>query len=176
MSIYEQLEESLYDSCEAALADYYPDTPIIFTHVNGPELSNPYIAMQIMFVEQMGRTQTSTLADPVYGEDDEIIHYTLNSQAHYEVTVQFSGVGTSAGSMTFDLHHLLNTTLVWEKFQLNNLYPIRKTEVRRAPILRETQWVERYNFDVVFTYSVTTNQVVDTIEFIRFKQEMSKAL
>lgn len=172
MSIYEQLEESLYDSCEAVLADYYPDTPIIFTHVNGPEPSNPYIAMQIMFVEQIGRTQTSTRADAVYGEGGEITHYVLNSQAQYETTVQVSCIGSEAGTLAFDFHHLLNTTVVWEKFQLQNLYPIRKTDIRRSPILRETKWVDRYNFDVTFNFSVSTNQIVDIIEYLKYKIEL----
>lgn len=171
MSIYSQLETSLYDSCVAGLSNYYPNTPIIFSHGSGPEPNVPYITLQILSVEQMGRTQTATRADPVYNEDEEITHYVLNSQGHYEVTVQFSGVGSNAGGLTFDFHHLLNTTLVWEKFQINSLYPIRKTDVRRAPMLRETQWVERYNFDVVFTYSVSTNQTVDVIEYYTLTRE-----
>lgn len=171
MSIYEQLENSLYDSCELALADYYPNSPIIFTHGTGSEPKVPYITLQILFVEQIGRTETATRADPVYDEEGEITHYELNSKAQYEVTVQFSGMGSSAGALAFDLHHLLNTTLVWEKFQLHNLYPIRKSEVRRAPLLRETEWVDRYNFDVIFTYSVSTNQKVDVIEYITFMRK-----
>lgn len=171
MSIYEQLEDSLYASCEAALSEYYPTAPILFTNQGGQEPSVPYVSIQIVFAEQMGRTQTATRADPIYDEDGEITHYVLNSQAHYETTVQISCIGSRAGAMAFDFHHLLNTTLVWEKFQLNNLYPIRKTEVRRAPILRETDWIERYNFDVFFTYSVSTNQMVDVIEYFTITQQ-----
>ena len=172
MSIFEKLEVHLHTACEEALESCHPDTCIIFSNQSGQEPSNPYIVLDILFNEQIGRTQTATRADPVYGEDGEITHYTLNSQAQYEVTVQVSCIGSKAGAMAFDFHHLLNTTLVWERFQLQNLYPIRKTDVRRSPILRETKWVDRYNFDVTFNFAVSTNQTVDIIEYLKYKIEL----
>lgn len=172
MSIFEKLEVSLHTACEEALESYHPNTLIIFSNQSGQEPSNPYIVLDVLFNEQIGRTQTSTRADPVYGEGGEIAHYTLNSQAHYEVTVQVSCIGSEAGTLAFDFHHLLNTTLVWEKFQLQNLYPIRKTDIRRSPVLRETKWVDRYNFDVTFTFAVSTNQTVDIIEYLKYRIEL----
>lgn len=171
MSIYSQLRNSLYDSLDLIVSEYYPNTPIIFSHQDGDEPAVTYIDLQELFVEQQGRVQTSTrtsqVVDPVTGE----IKNMLNTQAHYEVEYQLGFTGSKAGDIAYDLHHLINTTPVWEKFQLHSLYPIRKTEVRRSPLLRETQWIERFLFDVTFTYSVSTDQEVDVIEFISFAIE-----
>jgi len=162
MSIFQQLRDSLYDSFSLVLADYYPTTPIIFSHQDGDEPNTTYLDLQEISVEQVGRVQTSTRTEEI--DDDGIIRNMLNTQAHYETVIQVGFVGSQSGNIAYDLHHLINTTPMWEKFQLHNLYPIRKSEVRRSPLLRETKWVERFLFDVTFTYSVSTNQEVDVIE------------
>lgn len=172
VSIYEQLEDSLIDSFEEALPERYAGTPIIFSHGMGLEPKDTYIVLDIINMVQIGRTQTSTRASPKQEVDEEQIDYELTSKGDYEVTVQVSAIGKKAGAIATDLHHLINTTPVWEKFQLNELYPIRKTDVRRSPVLRDTRWVERMNMDVTFTYSVYTKQDIDVIEKVGFKYEI----
>tara|TARA_R110000744_G_C19371770_1_gene563156 strand:+ start:28443 stop:28958 length:516 start_codon:yes stop_codon:yes gene_type:complete len=167
MSIFTTVRTDIRASTVDALSDTYPTTPIIFSHQNGEEPAVTYIDIQEINTTQIGRTQTSTRTTDVTVEGD--LKGYLNSQNHYEITIQYSVTGSQSGDIAHDLHHLLNTTPVWEKFQLNNLYPIRKSDVRRAPILRETQWIDRYNFDVTFTYSVVTEQIVDVVEYATFE-------
>ena len=164
MSIYSQVRQALRLGTLVVLNDYFPTTDaknkgIIYSHTSGTEPTTPYVVIQIVKVNQEGRTSYSSYAD-------EIENLTIVN--HYKITAQFSFVGTLAGDMAYDFDNaIINNTVIREAFQRLNLAPVEKSTLRRVPALRETKWIEYENLDVVFTYAVKTTQAVDIIEHIR---------
>jgi hypothetical protein len=59
-----------------------------------------------------------------------------------------------------------NNPVIHEEFSRYGLGYMRKSSIRRAPQKRETEWVEYQNIDVTFSYTVSTQQVVDVIEAV----------
>lgn len=163
MSIYSSVRSALRIGTLKVLAEYFPtksaqDKAIIYSHTSGTEPSVPYVVIQIVSVNQVGKTSYSTYASSA--ENLTIIN-------HYEIMAQFSFCGTTAGDMAYDFNNsIINNTVTREAFQLVNLAPINKSTLRRVPSKRDTAWVEYENLDVTFTYAVKTNQAVDIIEHI----------
>jgi len=163
MSVYSQVRESLRLGTLKVLDEYFPtdalkNEAILYSHTNGTEPSKPYVVIQIVSANQVGRTSYSTLTD----EDENL---TIITQ--YEIVTQFSFCGSLAGDMAFDFNNAINNNVImWEAFQKNKLAPLRKSTLRRLPIKRETQWIEYQNLDVTFSYAVKTTQKVDVVERI----------
>lgn len=163
MSIYSSVRSALRTGTLKVLADYFPtktlqDKGIIFSHVSGLEPTIPYVVIQIVSVNQVGRTSYST-----YASDAE----NLTIVNHYEIMAQFSFCGSTAGDMAYDFNNsIINNTVTREAFQVLNLAPINKSTLRRVPSRRDAVWVEYENLDVTFTYAVKTTQAVDIIEHI----------
>lgn len=160
MSIYKDVRSALRLGTLKILEEEFPTTQVIFSHLNGEEPSDPYVVIQIITEDQVGRTQYSTFAD-----ETENLH--INT--HYELLVQFSFIGSTAGAMSFTFNQAVtNNVVVWEAFQKNNLAPLRKSNLRRVPVKRETNWVEYHNIDVTFSYAVKTVQPIDVVERVSF--------
>lgn len=166
MSIYSEVRAAIRKGSLKALEDYFPTSTeqnagIIFSHVSGPEPSTPYVVINILGHSQIGHQDQSTLAD----ENEQ-----LSIQVQYEVRAQFSFCGSLAGDMcqTFN-QRIRNNVVVWEEFQKNNLQIREKSDPRRAPQKRETQWVEYWNMDVTFAYCVETRQDIDVVEHVIIK-------
>lgn len=166
MSIYSQVRQALRFGTLVVLKDYFPTTNaqnagIIFSHLSGTEPTIPYVVIQIIKVNQEGRTSYSTSANDT--ENLTIVN-------HYRISAQFSFIGTLAGDMGYDFNNAINNNVVmWEAFQKYNLTPVEKSVLRRVPALRDTKWIEYENLDVVFTYAVKTTQAVDIVEQIILK-------
>lgn len=159
MSIYSDVRTNVRDVALAALSAEFPTTPIIFSHVNGPEPAESYVIVNILSVDQQGHGGSSTVVEPI---DEETA--TLNFHGAYEVLVQYSFCGSQSGAVANEFNHRINNDpLVRLEIQRNNLGFMRKSPVRRAPQKRDTQWVEYNNMDVTFNYIVNTSTVVDTV-------------
>lgn len=117
-----------------------------------------------MQIEQVGKGYTSTLVN----ELDE-----LTIQANYNIYTQFSFVGSKSGEMSQVFTQQLNNVLVREEWQRNSINLRTKTNIRRAPQKRDTKWVEYHNMDVVFTYAVNTQQIVDVVEAVIIVDELT---
>lgn len=167
MSIYSEVRQALRKGTLVVLADYFPttlsqDKGIIFSHTGGTEPTTPYVVIQIIKVNQEGRTSCSTAA----GEVDE----KLTIVNHYKITAQFSFIGTLAGDMAYDFDNaIINNTVIREAFQKFDLAPVEKSTLRRVPALRNTTWIEYENLDVTFSYAVKSTQAVDIVEHIVLK-------
>jgi hypothetical protein len=48
----------------------------------------------------------------------------------------------------------------------NKLSVMRKSNARRQPRKRDTKWVEYFNQDIVFSYILNTQEVVDWVEAV----------
>lgn len=163
MPIYTDVRQAIRKGALAALSEY-PTTPVIFSHTNGTEPAESYVVINILNIEQVGKGYTSTLVN----ELDE-----LTIQANYNVYAQFSFIGSKSGDMSQSFTQRLNNVLFREELIRNNLGLRTKTNIRRAPQKRDTKWVEYHNMDVVFTYAVNTQQVVDVVEAVIIVDEIT---
>jgi hypothetical protein len=137
-----------------------PEVLVNYSHPppDATEPPNPYVVVNIITQRQIGRVETATRTD------DE---FNMWFNTHYEVDVQFSFCGSTAGDLAYEFQQmLLNNVVVTEAFQIYNLAPIRKSNVRRAPQKRDTGWVEYQNMDVTFSYAVQTVQPIDWVEHV----------
>lgn len=157
-TIYSSIRTAVRSGVLKVFENHTPVPQVIYSHTNGVEPSGPYVVVQIITQRQIGRVESSTRTD------DE---FNLWFTAHYEVDVQFSFCGSTAGDLAYEFQQmLLNNVVVNEAFQVNNLAPIRKSNLRRAPQKRDTGWVEYQNMDITFSYTVQTIQPIDWVEHV----------
>lgn len=163
MAIFTELKQAIRTSAIAALSEF-TNPMVIFSHENGPEPSVSYVVINVLQIEQVGKGYTSTLVN-------ELNELTI--QANYNVYVQLSFIGSQSGDMSQSFTQRLNNVLFREELIRNNLGLRTKTNIRRAPQKRDTKWVEYHNMDVVFTYAVNTQQIVDVIEAVIIVDELT---
>lgn len=161
MNIYTLVRKAARDSILTTLPEFFPtsveqNAGVIFSHTNGAEPSIPYVVINILSIEQQGHHSTS----PLSNIDEEIV-----SSAFYEVMVQYSFCGSSAGDMAQSFsHRVSNNPLVSMEQQRNKLAFMRKSTVRRAPQKRDTTWVENFNIDITYNYVLNEVVTVDIVE------------
>lgn len=155
-SIYRKLEDGLRDVSLVANKNF-PSTPLIFSHQNGSEPSQTFISINILRVEQQGR---SSIAGRMNSNG------TLDVRVVYEALVQFSFLGNDAGEIAHDFIHYCNSPETLIAMSGHNMALLRKTSLRRNPQRRDTQWVESFNFDATFSYIVNTPEIITPVEHI----------
>lgn len=153
------LKKSLYSPIKKIVETEFPNTTVIHSHQSGNEPTGTYVVINPILKSQIGRTSYSTTASDV-----ETIHIVT----HWESTIQFEFIGDDSADMSMYFELCMNNPIWWEEFQRNELSYIRKSDVRNSHMKRETEWVERYNIDATFTFSITQTQIVDIIEDITY--------
>lgn len=167
--VYSDLRKAIRRAVIQSLVEYFPtqadqDKYIFFSHTGGTEPSNPFVVINILGIEQQGHTQTASTTN----EQFELIH-----QAAYEVNVQFSFCGSTAGDMAQSFtQRVNNSVLSLDATRKEKLGVLRKSNLRRALQKRDTQWVEYFNQDVVFSYIIRTTQVVDWVESVILENQI----
>jgi hypothetical protein len=163
MSIYTDVRTASRNSIIQSLISYFPtvadqDAGIIFSHLSGAEPSIPYVVINILSIEQQGHHSTSTLTSTAKQ---------LSVAAFYEVMVQYSFSGSTAGSMAHDFSHKVsNSPIVFQEQETSKLAFMRKSTVRRAPQKRDTTWIENFNIDVTYNYVANEMQTIDWVDGI----------
>ena len=161
MSIYSLVRPAVRKVAVKCLEEFFPtpaqqDSGVIFSHSNGTEPNKPYVTVNILNVEQQGHGSTSSLTNT----DEE-----LSVNVSYEVMVQYSFFGSTAGDMAMHFNQRINNSpVVLEEAARNKLGFMRKSQLRRNPQKRDTQWIDSYNMDVTYSYIANTQQIVDVIE------------
>jgi hypothetical protein len=163
LSVYSDVRISIRKGALSALSEF-TNPQVIFSHSSGAEPAESYVVINILQIEPVGKGYTSTLVN-------ELNELTI--QANYNIYAQFSFVGSKSGEMSQVFTQQLNNVLVREELQRNNLNLRTKTNIRRAPQKRDTKWVEYHNMDVVFTYAVNTQQIVDVVEAVVIVDELT---
>lgn len=173
---------------EALTQSGYPSSPVIFSHQNSPEPSIPYCVINPLIINQIGRTEISTLTDDGYWVEDMDgeINYSggqvfqaeqfksLYYKTTYETQIQFTFAGSNAEDLAFYFHNAVcNNRTIAFVYRKNGLSPMRKSTLRRSPQKRDTKWVDFWNVDVTFLYAVVTKQDVDWVEHISVKDSDS---
>lgn len=155
MSIYTNLEQSIRNVGLVANNEY-PDMMLNFSHANGNEPVTSYASINILEMVQQGRAATPALTN---------LSSKLDIRTAYEVMVQFSFFGTLAGDASNSFFNRINNNpQVFEAMSVNNLGCMRKSNLRRNPQKRDTQWVDSFNFDITFNYIINTDQLVDYVD------------
>jgi len=121
--IYTEVRAAIRRSALSVLSEF-TNPIVIFSNSNGTEPAESYVVVNILNIEQQGHHSTSTLANT-----DE----TLTFQVAYEVTVQFSFVGSLSGDMSQSFtQNINNNPLTRLELQRNKLGLMRKSQIRRA--------------------------------------------
>lgn len=164
MSIYSDLRDAIRDVALVANTDY-PTMPVVYSHQNGSEPAETYMTINILNIDQIGHHST-----PALTRANEI----LDVRVAYEVMVQFSFFGSSAGDAAHGFTQRINNNpLVFEELSKNKLGIMRKTNLRRNPQKRDTKWVESFNMDITFSYIINTPQRVDVVDIVVLQDEYS---
>lgn len=165
MNIYTLVRKAARDSILQIFATDFPNTPVIFSHQGGAEPSVPYVVINILSIEQVGHQTTSSLVN---------VTQELDVSAYYEVMVQYSFCGSSAGDMAHSFsHRVSNNPLTFQQQQMNDLAFMRKSTIRRAPQKRDTGWVENFNIDVTYNYIFNEQMLVDFVEGVVISEELT---
>lgn len=164
MAVYSQVRKAIRRAVIQSLIEYFPteaeqDELLFFSHTGGTEPSKPFVVINILDIEQQGKHMTSTLSDPTDN--------TLLVRTAYEINVQFTFCGSSAGDMAQTFTQTINNNpLSFQSLKRENLSVMRKSNTRRSPRKRDTAWVEYLTQDVVFSYIVVTKQAIDWVEAV----------
>lgn len=173
MAAYSDIRKAIRRAAIQSVIEYFPTEAdqnkfVFFSHTNGSEPANPYMVINILGIQQIGKHSTSTLADPTQN--------IVSVRASYEITVQFSFCGSTAGDMAQSFTQRINNNpLSFESLNREKLSVMRKSTIRRAPQKRDTQWVEYFNQDVVFSYIINTQQVVDWVEAVVIESDITSS-
>lgn len=165
MNIYGQVGERVQRALTATLVRQgYLEPLVIFKHQNAPEPNKSYCAIYILSMLEKGKATKSFFLEDVPSDPNVGKHY---AQQHFNVVLQLAFVGVQSGDMAFALKQALkNSILTGEDFLKEDLSFISATEVRSNPQLRETRWVESFNFDLTLGLSVQQTEDLDWVEFI----------
>ena len=166
--IYTDFERSMVKVIQGVNTKLGVNCIPVVSHGNAPEPKQDYVVINTLRLVGTGRADSSN--GPVTISSN--IAKQWNTQA-YEVVVQLTFVGSSAGNnaMTYHSQYYGNTP-VKEVFQKNNLSIRRRTDVRRAPQLRENVWVNAYSFDMTLGFAVTTAHEIDWADKITVNGEL----
>jgi hypothetical protein len=164
MSIYSDVADGLIQAATSALSEF-TDPLVILSHQNGAESSQTYCVINILNIQQQGHHSTSSQTRA---------NFELNIRVVYEVMAQFSFIGSQSGDMAQSFTQRLNNNpIMLQTLKKNNLGFMRKSQIRRAPQKRDTQWVEYHNIDATFNYIVNTTEVSDYVESIIVDSEQT---
>lgn len=140
----------------------YSTSPVIFSHQNAPEPSVPYCVINPLIINQIGRSEISSLTGDLVVDARQLAYKTT-----YEAQVQFTFAGSNAEDLAFYFYNAVcNNRSISYIYRKNALSPTRKSTLRRSPQKRDTVWVDFWNIDVTFIYAVITKQDVDWVESI----------
>ncbi len=170
MAAYSQIRKAVRRAVIQSLIEYFPTEAeqnelLFFSHTGGTEPSKPFVVINILSIEQIGKHSTSTLSNPA----DNMLYI----RASYEMNVQFTFCGSTAGDMAQSFSQRINNNpFSFSSLNKEKLSVMRKSNIRRAPQKRETKWVEYFNQDVVFTYTLNTEQPVDWVEAVVIESDI----
>lgn len=160
MSLYSLVKDSLYDVMAGALYEY----PSVqdqsrFSHQNDPTPEGTTLVANIMEMDQIGKTQKSTLLSTT-GE--------LQYITRFSILVTFSCEGKDSGDIIYSFYErLMNTDSSNEANKLANLSLIDKTPVRRIPIKTDTnKWREYFNFVARFHFTSSIKEDVYPVQSV----------
>lgn len=165
MSFYSLIEDNLYDATFNSLSVIgYPDVKVIFSHKNIREPSGTYCLITIIRVRQEGYKDEATFLTDHNPTTSKAF---LQSISHYKILVQFSFIGRDADKVSFDFrHNVINNRACRDEWLKMNFGFLEKSDLRRNPQARETQWVDEFKMDIEMSFAVSTKQEYDWVDTV----------
>jgi hypothetical protein len=140
-----------------------PAANIIFDRTGGLEPNGDYCVINIIKNRQKGRASEATRTR----QGETYLQQMLPFTVFYYAEVQFSFIGKNALELGMEFHNnVSNNRQVIEAYQYKSLSPVNKSDLKRLPKLRETDWVESSVMDLDFGYSVQRYQDINWVEYI----------
>lgn len=174
MNLYTAIGEKVQSALEDTFTRLgYEDPLVIFKHQNAPEPNQTYCAIYITRIQETGRATKSFFLEDVAGDPAVGRHY---AQQHFKATLQLTFIGKDSGDMAHDLKQAMsNSLLAREDLLKKDLSFVDCTDVRSNPQLRETRWVDSFNFDINLGYSVQHTEDLTWVEYITVNGEQIPA-
>lgn len=158
MSVYVDIRRALVTATKKALSTEFVNPYIVISHAGTEEAPETYGVVNILSIFQTGKSVVSTGVNA----DNE-----MSLQAHYEVLAQFSFLGSLSNDMAFCFsHNISSNPVVYEELYKSQVAYLRKSDIRRAPQKRETEWIEACNIDVTFNVIINQQQIIDTVDAV----------
>lgn len=166
MNPIEQIKDGLYLSTRSILnmIGYEKDITVLFSHNDVMSPEDEYCVISIINIKQDGNADSS---DAIFraSMSDEIDYV-----GFYQIHVQYSFIGKNSSWFATEFQHsLANNMFCRQEITANKLGYLHKTNLRNAPQRWETQWVDGWNFDVTYTYSLTTRYKFEWIDKVIIK-------
>lgn len=167
---YTVIEDNLYLSIRSILDILgYPEVLVVHSNVNSLEPSKTYCVIDILDTSQSGRTNEASY---IASETPDGVDM-LESMTHYILLTQISFIGTNAGDVSHDFrHNISNNRVCFEEIQKKSFGLLSKSNLRRNPQKRETQWVNSFNMDMSLSFAIRTRQSYDWVEYITINDEV----
>lgn len=167
MNIYSTFEKSMLKTIREVCAELSIDCMPIASHQNGPEPTRDYVMVNTLRLVATGKADSSLGA--LMFENNATKQYMVQN---YEVVVQlgFFGKGAADNSTGY-FSQFSGNTVVREIYTRNNLSVRRRSDLRRAPQLRDNVWVDSYAFDITLGFAVRTAQEIDWADYITVNGE-----
>ena len=150
MNLYDSVRQAIYNSSKNLL----PNNELIYSHQGGQEPRGSYCSINIIRTNKIGMEYESTYASAT----------DITSVSVYEVTTRFMFVGDDAGNLAYEFETVADNPASRFYFGTESLAIMRKGEIRRVPEKRDTDWIDNFVLDVIFSYAVETTQPIDIIE------------
>jgi len=150
MNLYDSVRQAIYNSSKNLL----PNNELIYSHQSGHEPRGSYCSINIIRTNKIGMEYESTYASAT----------DITSGSVYEVTTRFMFVGDDAGNLAYEFETVADNPASRFYFGTESLAIMRKGEIRRVPEKRDTDWIDNFVLDVIFSYAVETTQPIDIIE------------
>lgn len=166
------VEDDLYRSLKAMM----PNLPIVIADQNGPELQSPYCVINLITMSAIGREQEHHYTTQLESGDWE---FTTETRETYEALVRFFFLGkdssseSAASNLASAFHSALNISNKRYYFAQNNLSIMRKSSVRRAPVVRETDRYNSYSVEVTFAYCLKTTENPEYFDTVSVSGEIT---
>ena len=160
--IYTTFEESMYETIHNVNSLLGIDCEVIISHQNGVEPPKDYVVINTLSIVATGRADAQNNA--MIFNNGGIKQYSVQN---YEVSVQLTFVGVSAGNNATLYHSQYSGNVAArEIYTKNNLAIRRRTGIRRTPQQREGIWVNAFAFDLTLGFAVRTSQELDWADYI----------
>jgi hypothetical protein len=149
-----------------SLKTIFPNNAVIRSQQNGPEPSNPYVVITVLRATQTGMPHRETLVDQGFS----------TIRVDYQAVVQFSFISKneeSAGDMANLFMQRVNHPSTREVFRSNGLAYLSGSNLRNVANKRETTWIQSYNVDINFLFSILTSDEAITINTVEITDLLS---
>lgn len=167
VDIYSTFEQSMVNVVNQVCTELQITLQPIVSHQNGPEPRQNYVVINTLNIDATGHADSQRNA--MFFQANSMKQYMVQQ---YEVVVQLQFFGQGAGGVAMGYYSQLSgNSVIREIHTKNNLAIRRRTNLRRAPQLRDGVWVNSFAFDMTLGFAVRSAQEIDWVDSITVNGE-----